>query len=163
MTADNRPETQAEAEELARGFMDAICRSDPATFNQMLSPELVGVDFEKRTLTLSMDFAGWMRNQVGIMHGGIIAAVADIVMGVLVYVFSGRKMPPTINLETNYMRMVNSGEKLYARAYADKIGRTTALMRCELWAGSASDKLTATASGVYSTAGKTYEEWLSGQ
>lgn len=161
MTPTNIPETQAEAEELARGFLKNIRSPKMLSFNKMLSPEFLGLDFENRTMTIAVDFAEWMRNQVGIMHGGIIASVADVAMGVLVYTFSGRKMPPTVNLQTNYMRMINRGDRLFVRAYADKIGRTTAQMRCELWCDKAPDKLVATASGVYSTSGKTYEEWFS--
>lgn len=163
MTPANIPENQAEAEALARGFLNAICESDPATFNKMLNPEFVELNFEERTLTFAYDFSGWMRNQVGIMHGGVIAAAGDVAMGVLVYTFSGKKMPPTVNLETSYLRMINSGERLIVRARADKVGRTTAQMRCEMWAEGSPDKLAATAAGVYSTAGKTYDEWLSGR
>ncbi len=163
MTPANIPETQAEAEQLARGFLDAICESDPATFNKMLDPEFIELDFEERTMTLAYDFSEWMQNQIGIMHGGIIAAAGDLTMGVLVYTFSGKKMPPTVSMETSYLRMINRGGRLIVRARADKVGRTTAQMRCEMWVEGSPGKLAATAVGVYSTAGKTYDEWLSGR
>lgn len=163
MTPANIPENQAEAEALARGFLDAICESRPATFNQMLNPEFVELNFEERTFTIALDFSDWMRNQVGIMHGGIIAAIGDVAMGVLVYTFSGKKMPPTVEMQTSYLHMINAGERLIVKARADKIGKTTAQMRCEMWAEGSPGKLAATAAGVYSTAGKTYDEWLSGR
>mgnify|MGYP002626723233 CR=1 FL=1 len=94
MTKDLRPENQAEAEALAREFKDRICQSEEPTFNRMLNPDFLELDFENRTLTLAYDFTYWIRNQVGIMHGGIIGAAADIAMGVLTYTFSGKKMPP---------------------------------------------------------------------
>ena len=160
MTKDSRPETQQEAEALAREFKERICQSDPPTFNKMLDPEFLALDFEHRTLTLAYDFAPWMRNQVGILHGGIIGAAADIAMGVLTYTFSGRKMPPTISQQTSYLRTVSPGSRLIVRAIADKVGRTTASLRCELWMEDRPGELVATAAGTYSTAGKTYEEWL---
>lgn len=163
VTPANIPENHAEAEALARSFTEAIGRTDPASFNTMLAPEFIELNFDNRSMTLAHDFAGWMKNQVGIMHGGVIAAAADVAMGVLVYTFSGKKMPPTISLQTTYLRMVNPGGRLFARAYADKVGKTTASMRCEIWMENSPDELAATANGVYSTSGKTYDEWLSGR
>ena len=160
MTKDLRPENQAEAEALAREFKDRICQSEEPTFNRMLNPEFLELDFENRTLTLAYDFTYWMRNQVGIMHGGIIGAAADIAMGVLTYTFSGKKMPPTISQQTTYLRMVPPGTRLIVKAWADHVGRTTASLRCELWLEGSPDQLVATSTGVYSTSGKTYDEWL---
>jgi acyl-coenzyme A thioesterase PaaI-like protein len=59
--------------------------------------------------------------------------------------------------------MVEPEKRLFVRAVADKVGRTTANIRCELWSEGAPDKLVATSVGVYSTSGKPYEEWLSAQ
>lgn len=161
MTVDNKPETQAEAETLARDYIKAFCSSRPGTLNPMMNPQLVSVDPFEKTLTMAYDAAEWMSNPVGMMHGGAICTATDIAMGVLTYILSGLKMSPTISQQVSFLRPIPLGEKIKVTAKVNSIGRTIASLTSELYLDSGTDagKLAATATAVFSTSGKPYTEW----
>ena len=155
---DNLPKTQSEMDAGIFEFIDILNTSHPGTVNDMMRTEYEASDLDKRTLTVTYDTLSWMSNPVGRMHGGIIGAAMDSVMGTLIYALCGRKFPPTVSLQINYVRPIPLGKRIVVRARADSVGRTTAAMSAVLWMEDCPEELMVTATGIYSTAGKPLSE-----
>lgn len=153
---DMIPKTQSEMDAAILEFIDILNQSRPGTVNAMMRTGFESSDFEKRTLTVTYDTPPWMSNPVGGMHGGIISAAVDTAMGTLIYALCGGKFPPTVSLQINYVRPIPLGKRIVIRARADSVGRTTAAMSAVLWMEDCPEKLMVTATGIYSTAGKTF-------
>lgn len=151
---NNLPQTQSELEASALEFIEILNHARPGTLQSMMHVSFESCDFESRTLTVSYETMPWMSNPIGMMHGGIIGAVLDSAMGTLIFALCGRKFPPTISLQINYLRPIPLGSRIFVRARADFIGRTNSSAVAELWMENQPDKLMATASGIFYTAGK---------
>ena len=154
-----KPENQEEMEQITREYVGIHNRCHPGTMSSMTHPQFVECSFEEQTLTLAFAGEEWMRNPVGVMHGGITAAVIDITMGMLTYVLAGQVMPPTISLQISYLRPVPLGGRIIVRARADSVGRTKAALVAELWSEEQPKKRLATGTGIYYTAGGPMAEW----
>lgn len=81
------------------------------------------------------------------VHGGIIAALADIAGCFAVIAAVGHDVP-TLDIRVDYLRMVRPGEELVATARTVKAGRTVGLADVEVRAG---DRLVAVARGTFVT------------
>ncbi|MFZ5828322.1 MAG: PaaI family thioesterase [Bacillota bacterium] len=81
------------------------------------------------------------------VHGGIIAALADIA-GCFAVISAVQHDVPTLDLRIDYLRMVRPGEELIASARTIKAGRTFGLADVEVRAG---DRLVAVARGTFVT------------
>jgi uncharacterized protein (TIGR00369 family) len=69
----------------------------------------------------------------GVVHGGVLAALADTAGGMSVYM----KLPPrsrvaTVEMKINYLEAVAGGEVL-AHAELVRLGRTLAVVDCDLF------------------------------
>lgn len=90
----------------------------------MLNPEFVECDPERRTATLSFDYADWMRNPGRTMHGGLISTAFDSTFGLLTNYYSRGHFITTTNLSISFLEPVFPGDKLYIRVKASRAGRT---------------------------------------
>lgn len=108
------------------------------------------IEVEPSRAVASLDPAGWMFNQIGTMHGGIISALLDTALGAAVH----STLPPrsgfaTTDLHTRFMRpiMADTG-RVIATATAVHTGRrqATAEGRIEV---EATGKLIATATAAW--------------
>lgn len=82
------------------------------------------------------------------IHGGIIAALADIAGCFAVISATGRDVP-TIDIRLDYLRMAPPGEALIATARTVKAGRTLGLADVEVRTGSG--RLVAVARATFAT------------
>ncbi len=83
-------------------------------------------------------------NPNGTVHGGLLFGLADTVMGMAART-TGRNLV-TINSQIDYLKMVK-GSKIIATAEKIKVGKTTAVFRCNIY--DEKDNLVATATGTY--------------
>ena len=141
--------TQAAMERSIRGFVDRLNNEAPGSMCAMLAPEYVSCDPETKQAVIAYPIREWMRNPGGVMHGGAIAAAMDTTMGILVYYYDGEKMPPTINMQSNFQRPVPLGATLYVRAHMTAVGRTMCFASAEAWVDNDPSRLLVTATGVY--------------
>jgi uncharacterized protein (TIGR00369 family) len=83
----------------------------------------VTVDFALRTEFL---------NGNGVLHGGVIAAVADeAAWHALVHAHQGRREMTTTELKVNYLRPI-AGKRVIARVYVLRAGKTLSVTRVDL-------------------------------
>lgn len=91
------------------------------------------------------------RQYSGVIHGGVLAALADTIAGFATYTMT----PPekdvlTAELKTSYLR-ATWGKELYAKGYVIKPGRNVHFSECEIYCD---DKLVCKASGTFSVVHK---------
>lgn len=125
-----------------------IFHNNPGTFLEQMNPQLIELDENLDSLILLFKTEPWMRNPRGMVHGGIIATMADISMGVLAR-FVSQDMMPTIQLSISYLRGMAVYEDIYVKASCHKKGRQIVFMGCNGYAGSAPEKLLFTADGSF--------------
>lgn len=91
-----------------------------------------------------------MSNPLGIVHGGITAALLDTCMGVTCSAQCGRAATPTVTLTVNYVRPVPLDAQLRVRTRTVRIGRSTGQLSAEVPPADHPEEILATATGVFS-------------
>ena len=119
---DLEPDLEKDLEDM-RVFMRAI------PFNQWLGIEVTAAHADG--MTISCPVRPEMRNGHGVLHGGVIATVADVAVGVALKPRIAPKTATTIDLKVNYLKPVQSGT-LWARCYLVRTGRTLITGRVDL-------------------------------
>jgi acyl-CoA thioesterase len=107
--------------------MQAFMRAIP--FNQHLGIEVVAAHEDGMTVSCTM--RPEMRNGHGVLHGGVIATLADVAVGVALKPRIAPKTATTIDLKVNYLKPVTEG-KLWARCYLVRVGKTLITGRVDL-------------------------------
>ncbi|HLY18587.1 MAG TPA: PaaI family thioesterase [Bryobacteraceae bacterium] len=74
-----------------------------------------------------------LMNGSGVLHGGVIATVADVAVGMALSRHSGRpRAGATVELKINYLRPVAQG-KITARSHLVKVGKLLCCGRVEIF------------------------------
>lgn len=90
-------------------------------------------------------------NSRGFVHGGILATLADNVMGLSCHIaLKDSSGLVTVNLNTDYLSTGRSGEWILFDAYVVKTGRSLCFSRCNIMADG---RLIARAQGIFSQMG----------
>lgn len=84
-------------------------------------------------------------NNLGGVHGGIIAAVSDIAMGLTAYSLNFRIV--TMDLNINYIAPVNLGEEIIAKGYAIHAGKKSVVAEAGFY--NINNKLVAKSRGTF--------------
>jgi acyl-CoA thioesterase len=72
-------------------------------------------------------------NSNGVVHGGVIASVADeAAWHAMNHVYKGERPATTTELKVNYLRPI-AGNKMRARAYSLRAGKTLFVSRVDLF------------------------------
>lgn len=74
-----------------------------------------------------------MTNPVGILHGGVIAAIMDEAMGIAIYTLDDTNFFVAINLVTDFLRSAKLGEVVTARAKVVRRGRRIIHAECNIF------------------------------
>ena len=107
--------------------MRAFMREIP--FNRHLGIEVAEAHEDGITVCCAM--TPEMRNGHGVLHGGVIATLADVAVGVAIKPRIAPKTATTIDLKVNYLKPVVDG-KLWARCYLVRVGKTLITGRVDL-------------------------------
>jgi uncharacterized protein (TIGR00369 family) len=72
-------------------------------------------------------------NSTGVLHGGVIASIADeAAWHAMVHAYKGERPATTTELKINYLRPV-TGTRMKARVYALRAGKTLFVSRVDLF------------------------------
>jgi uncharacterized protein (TIGR00369 family) len=72
-------------------------------------------------------------NSTGVLHGGVIASIADeAAWHAMIHAYKGERPATTTELKINYLRPV-TGKKMKARVYALRAGKTLFVSRVDLF------------------------------
>ncbi len=85
-------------------------------------------------------------NAAGIVHGGFIAAFVDAGAGTAAHRTTNQDPCVTVTLELKFISAVKLGQELIGKTKIQKKTKSMVFLTCEL---TASDKIVATASGVW--------------
>jgi uncharacterized protein (TIGR00369 family) len=104
---------------------------DRVAFENTLGLRLVKK--HKDGMTLEVPIRPDILNGVGVMHGGVLASIADEVAWHVILNGLGVKdrNMTTSELKVNYLRPI-AGKKVVARGYVVKLGRTLCVTRVDL-------------------------------
>jgi len=98
--------------------------------------KLVGLRVVRRHrdgVTIVCPMSDHLRNGAGVMHGGVIATLADVAMGVaLTSHFDGRRPVTTTEMKINYLRPIQDGE-LIARSHVLRTGKRLCVGRVDMF------------------------------
>lgn len=99
------------------------------------------------TIVIAMRISTRHTNMRGIVHGGMLASLADSALGLgLTMSCDGRHSFVTVNLSTDFMDAARPGDWLEAHVQIGRIGSRVAFAECDLMVG---DKRVLRASGVF--------------
>ena len=72
-------------------------------------------------------------NSTGVVHGGVIASIADeAAWHAMIHTYKTERPATTTELKVNYLRPI-SGKKVTARAYALRAGKTLFVTRVDMF------------------------------
>ncbi len=106
-----------------RDFMRTI------PFNEHLGIEVMEAHSDGMTIRCAV--RPEMRNGHGVLHGGVIATMADVAVGVALKPRIAGRKATTIDLKVNYLKPVVEGS-LWARCYLVRVGKRLITGRVDL-------------------------------
>jgi uncharacterized protein (TIGR00369 family) len=114
-------------------------------FNKLIGLRVVRRHSDGVTIECSM--RDELKNVAGVMHGGVMATLADAAVGIaLASHFGGRRPCTTTDLKINYLRPIAQG-KIVARSHLLRIGKNLCVGRVDM--SDAQRKLVAVAIVTY--------------
>ena len=131
------------------GFEPIIAGED-VSFETHVGPLFRKLDVPEKLAVWGFQAEQHHCNPYGVLHGGMAVALADTMMGSLVFHAIGGAPCATISLNTEFIAAAKSGEWIEGRAELLRQGRSVCFVRAELFAG---DKRIMTASGAWAIIG----------
>lgn len=125
------------------------------TINAQMGMQLVNIDEQQQEISFVFSVEPWQLNPFGTMHGGLIAAAADMAMGCAAYASNGGHPSPTADMQIRYLKGIQAGSVLQAKAKMLHVGKKLAQVQVDLYQG---EELVATASGAYFALSNTNKE-----
>jgi uncharacterized protein (TIGR00369 family) len=97
--------------------------------------QLVGLRVLRRHpdgVTIACQLSDRLRNSAGVMHGGVLATLADAAVGIgLASHFGGRRPVTTTEMKINYLRPIQDG-KIVARSHLLRVGKRLCVGRVDM-------------------------------
>ena len=136
--------------EMMRRGLAASNEMTAGTIGAMLNFQVLECDVERGEYLLQCSTADWMRNIMGILHGGISATIMDHAMGVVANsVRVGKSRGPTVQLQLSYHRPLPVGENVTVRVQVLSTTRTMTHMTAQAFSAADPDKLCVSGTGIY--------------
>lgn len=149
MTEERNEQNERDGrKELEDTFREAVARScggEAQRLNQMLAPSFVSCG-EDGTVTLSFGISEWELNPRSELHGGAIAAMFDLALGIVTRCVSKHDSIATTDMSISYLRRVERDDsilitikvqkngrqmvRLYGEAHSGKTGKIVASAQC---------------------------------
>lgn len=73
-----------------------------------------------------------MTNALGVLQGGIIAAIIDDAYGIAIFSLGKDRFYTSVNLSVDYLLSAKPGQLIYAHAYVVREGNTVVNLKCDL-------------------------------
>ncbi|OGO79641.1 MAG: hypothetical protein A2Y21_10050 [Clostridiales bacterium GWC2_40_7] len=140
---------QKEIIDLIKRKMESHLSRFPQGVEGQMKPALHSFNYEDRSIAFFYDVQSWMLNPGGIMHGGLIAAGFDSVMGMLAHVFSAEDEIVTVNLQITYIKPIPGNSKLLITAKISSAGRKMSFISADARCLENPNILNAAANGIY--------------
>ena len=132
---------------IANDYQNYTVEEAAKSINAKLPYTIVDYSFEDKSITYRFQTEEWMQNPYGSVHGGLIATMVDLAMGVTTRSLCGN-FTPTINLSLSYLNPVPGKSGLIVKTNATRVGGTFIQITAECYV-EGSDKICTTASAVF--------------
>ena len=116
--------------QMVRSLIGQEFKATPSPFGRWLSSKVV--DAERGNLALEYVIREEMANPMGYLHGGVIAGIADDIIGT-VLIMSGIVKFASLNLYVEYIASARLGDSVLARAKLTNEGKRIISTECVLW------------------------------
>ena len=120
--------TEKEAMDKIKRIAEEIQESEPGRVNDMLAPEPLSCDPETQTAKIRFEAKDWECNHRGELHGGAVASMFDVSMGMTVLAFTEHNSVATADLSVSYIRPF-TGKTFIIDVNVIRAGRSMARMR----------------------------------
>ena len=144
--AENETE-QAFMERVLTAVINEDSEELHSRLNNMLNPRFLACSAQDRSLSVLFSTEEWMLNPNGTLHGGISSTAVDVVMSVMARFYMKKRTTVTVQLNTNFLKVVHRGEDFIVHVTADHTGRRCVMTHGHITVGD-SDKPVITATGV---------------
>lgn len=114
---------QLEWENTLKASISQICGNTEMRLNQMLAPRFVKSDCRDQSLTVAFEIDEWEKNTRGELHGGTIAAMFDLVLGITAHCASLAHQAATADMSISYLRRVDGDDTILMTILVRKNGR----------------------------------------
>jgi acyl-coenzyme A thioesterase 13 len=126
MTDSPNPALQMLRSQIGKEF-----RNSPSPFGRWLKGKLLAA--ERGALTCEYTVREEMANPAGTLHGGIIAAIMDDLMGATMFSLGETTFKISVNLSVDFFYPARPGEKVIAKTKVAKEGKQLLNVECELY------------------------------
>ena len=102
----------------------------PSPLAKWLDGTLVAAD--EGTLTADFVIRPDMTNPAGLLHGGVVAAIMDDLMGATVFALGAESFYTSVNLNVDYLYSARAGETIRARTEVIRQGKKIIHVECRI-------------------------------
>ena len=95
--------TQEQLEQQLTALVNYFKENDPGLTGQV-DPQIKTCDFEKRKVVFQFDKKDWQKNHRGEVHGGAVATMFDVAIGITCSAFAGGENVTTTDINISYIR-----------------------------------------------------------
>jgi acyl-coenzyme A thioesterase 13 len=113
-----------------RGQVGKGSGNSPSPLMRWLNPDILAV--EEGAMTLLYSVREEMTNPMGLLHGGISAAIIDDAIGCTLYAYGHLPGYTTISNHIDYLHPAKLGDKVMARTGIVKKGNRIVNAKCEI-------------------------------
>ncbi len=114
-----------------QSFIGKEFTDSPSPFTHWLKPVMLAA--EAGELSVQYTVREDMANPAGTLHGGVIAAIMDDVIGATVFSLNEPELYTTINNVVDYFSVARTGERVVAKTLIIKKGKQFINAQCEIW------------------------------
>ena len=139
--------TEKQIMDKIKRIAEEIQSSEPGKMNDMLSPEPISCDPDTQTSRIRFEAKDWECNHRGELHGGAVASMFDVSMGMTVLGFTDHNSVATADLSVSYIRPF-TGKSFIIEVNVIRAGRSMARMRA-IASDEATGKVLASATSTF--------------
>ena len=126
MENNSNPALQMIRSQIGKEFRDS-----PSPFGRWLKGKVLAAD--RGALQVEYLIREEMANPAGTLHGGVIAAIMDDVMGATTFSLGETTFKITVNLNVDFFYPARPGERVVAKTKVIKEGKQLLNVLCELY------------------------------
>ncbi|RAJ08196.1 uncharacterized protein (TIGR00369 family) [Chitinophaga skermanii] len=143
--------------QIIRSFIGKTFTASPSPFMQWLAPTVIAAEEGKLTFQYTIR-KEWL-NPIGNLHGGVMAAIMDDIIGATVFTLTEQNFYTTINNVIDYFAPAKEGDAIIAETLVIKKGKQFVNVQCETWNADRSRMLARGTSNLFLTgvAAQTYK------
>lgn len=103
------------------------------TINEMMQVSLQSCNVQDPSIERIHTVFAWEANVFGNMHGGLIAPVIDMTMGILCMAYTDAEMTPTTSMTVNFLKPIRIDSVLHMSAQITHCGKSILHLSAACW------------------------------